>query len=105
MIEDQGSGAPAGKVVNHRAAERHSRIPTAIGGMARLAYAKAKGAGVVLEPLLNKARLTRDQIENPDARIKVRSQIEFLNLVSDALNDKYLGFHLAQYLDLREIGL
>lgn len=49
--------------------------------------------------------LTRAQIDNPRAQIKVRDQIKFLNFVASALNDDFLGFRLAQLCDLREIGL
>ena len=35
----------------------------------------------------------------------MRSQIRFLDLAADALQDDLLGFHLARDYDLREIGL
>jgi len=38
-------------------------------------------------------------------RLPARSQVQFLNLVADALPDDLLGFHLALGSDLREIGL
>jgi AraC-like DNA-binding protein len=44
-------------------------------------------------------------MENPHVHLKVRDQIQFLNLVAQALADDYLGFHLAQGPDLREFGL
>jgi len=81
------------------------RLPSATGGIARLAYARAKDAGTALEPLLKKAGLTRGQIEDPHAFIKVRDQIEFLNLAAAALADNQLGFHLAQTSDPRKVGL
>jgi AraC-like DNA-binding protein len=81
------------------------RLPLASGGMSRLAYRHARTAGVDLEVQLQKAGLTRAQIENPRAPIKVRDQIKFLNLVASALEDDFLGFHLGQECDLREIGL
>ena len=80
-------------------------LPSATGGIARLAYVQAKEAGIALEPLLKKAGLTLHQIEEPSIRLKVRNQISFLNLTADALQDDLLGFHLAQSFDLREIGL
>src|SRR5262245_16251940 len=80
-------------------------MPTAIGGIARLAYARAKAAGLALEPLLEEAGLTPRQIEDDRARLKTRNQITFLNLAADALGDDVLGFHLAQVTDLRTIGL
>jgi AraC-like DNA-binding protein len=80
-------------------------IPTAMGGATRLAYARAQQAGVALEPLLAKAGLTERQVRDRSIRIKVRNQIEFLDLVARAIDDPFLGFHLAQICDLRELGL
>ena len=71
----------------------------------RLAYARAKAAGVAIDPILKKVGLTRQQVEDPASRIRVHDQIRFLSLVADALNDDLLGYHLAQTTDLREIGL
>jgi AraC-like DNA-binding protein len=73
--------------------------------MGRLAYGRAKAAGVAVAPLLRAASLTVEQMDNPCIRLRVRDQIKFLNLVADALGDELLGFHLAQIPDLREIGL
>ncbi len=86
-------------------AKRGRRLPSTTGTIARLAYFKAKAAGVALDPLLGKAGLTRRQIEDPHVRLKVRDQIKFLNLAASALDDDLLGFHLAQIPDLREHGL
>jgi AraC-like DNA-binding protein len=80
-------------------------IPGAAGGMTRLAYARAKQAGIALKPLLRTAGLKESQVEDAGARLGVRNQIAFLNLVAEALPDAFLGFHLAQPPDLREIGL
>lgn len=82
-----------------------NHLPSATGTVARLAYARAKAAGVALEPLLEEAHLTVSQIENPDARLRVRDQIQFLKSMAGALEDELLGFHLAQMPDLREGGL
>lgn len=79
-------------------------IPTAAGGVTRLAYARASEAGVDIKPLLKKASLREEQIENRDARLDVRRQIRFLTLAASALQDELLGFHLAQSVDLRELG-
>jgi AraC-like DNA-binding protein len=78
--------------------------PTAGGGIARLALARAAEAGVDLALIALKAGLTPDLIEDRNARISVQSQIEVLNLVADSLRDDMLGFHLAKRFDLREIG-
>ncbi len=83
---------------------RVGALPTASGTITRLAYAHAKDAGVELEPILKKTGLTVHQIEDPGVRLKVRDQIRFLTLVAIALNDDFVGFHLAQSPDLREMG-
>ena len=80
-------------------------IPTTIGMSTRLAYERAQAAGVELNPLLQKAGLTKHQVEDVDARLSVLSQIEFLNAVAAALQDEDLGFHLGQAADLRRFGL
>jgi AraC-like DNA-binding protein len=82
-----------------------SQLPNASGAIARLAFTRAKAAGIAVEPLLKGAHLTLSQMENPHLHLKVRDQIQFLNLVAGALADDFLGFHLAQAPDLREFGL
>jgi AraC-like DNA-binding protein len=84
---------------------RLGALPTATGGIARLAHARLEEAGIEAQPLLTKAGLTAAQIKDPSVRINVQHQITFLNLAAKALRDDLLGFHLAQQLDLREIGL
>src|SRR5262249_23398465 len=86
-------------------ANRLGGLPSAVGGIARLAYARARAAGLDVDPLLSQASLTREQIEDSGLRLRVRDQIKFLNLVADALPDDLLGFHLAQVCELRAIGL
>ena len=81
------------------------RLPSTAGGMTRLAYDRAKAAGIALDPLLTTAGLTEHQIEDPQTVVRVRDQIKFLNLVAAALEDDLLGFHLAQTADLRQLGL
>jgi AraC-like DNA-binding protein len=80
-------------------------LPTATGGITRLACAQALRAGVDVGPLLKKAGLTEHQIEDRGLRVKVQQQIKFLNLVASALDDPFLGFHLAQAHDFRWLGL
>jgi hypothetical protein len=72
--------------------------------IARAAYVRAVEAGLDVEPLLKKSGLTVQQAEDPLLRIAVESQIKFLNLVADALADEFLGAHLAEQSDLRELG-
>ncbi len=85
--------------------KRFSAVPTATGGITRLAYARALASGVQLQPLLTAAGLTVAQVEDRRVRLRVRDQIAFLALVANELQDEYLGFDLAQDFELREIGL
>jgi AraC-like DNA-binding protein len=85
--------------------KRLGELPSATGGITRLAYAQAKEAGLDLNLILKKAGLTVHQIEDSSVRLKVRDQISFLNLAADPLQDDLFGFHLAQPPDLREMGL
>jgi AraC-like DNA-binding protein len=93
------------QIVNDVDIKRLGALPTATGGIARLAYAYARRAGIELKPLLKKAGLTDQQIKDPSARLAVHHQIQFLNAVANALEDEFFGFHLAQSPDLRELGL
>jgi AraC-like DNA-binding protein len=99
MARDHG-----GDFVGDRDAALAGVHPTTGGAITRLAYARAKAAGVDLEPILKRTNLTLGQIEDPGARLRVRDQINFLNLAADELKDDLLGFHLALSPDLREIG-
>jgi AraC-like DNA-binding protein len=85
-------------------ATRLGTLPSAAGTLTRLAYAHAKARGIDPGDLLAKANLTLQQINNVSLRLKVRDQVEFLNLVAAVLQDDYLGFRLAQAPDLRELG-
>jgi AraC-like DNA-binding protein len=80
-------------------------LPTASGGLARAAYAKAAAAGIDLDGLFGHSALTLAKIRNPRVRIPVRTQIAFLNRVALALRNDFLGVELAQEVDLRELGL
>lgn len=82
-----------------------AQLPNASGGISRLAYAKAKAAGLNANQLLARAGISLHEIENPQIFIKVRDQITFLNHVATELNDDRLGFNLAKIPDLREVGL
>ncbi|MEZ5828609.1 MAG: AraC family transcriptional regulator ligand-binding domain-containing protein [Hyphomicrobiales bacterium] len=79
--------------------------PVAMGVMTRLAYARAKEDGADAAALAKKAGLTPHQIDDRNAKLDVKSQVKFLDLVAEAVHDDLLGFHLAQDYDLRLIGL
>jgi AraC-like DNA-binding protein len=80
-------------------------FPSAMGTITRLACGRASQEGVEVESLLRKAGLTHQQIDDPCARLAVKSQIRFLELAATTLKDDRLGFHLAQKFDLRMGGL
>ena len=78
--------------------------PTAGGLASRLAVEELKRREVDPEPLLARCGLSVAVLDRRE-RIKVKSQIEFLDLASKALRDEYLGFSLAERVDLRELGM
>ena len=84
---------------------RISSLPTASGGIARAACARALEARLNVDPLLKSSNLTFHQIKNSHFRMPVKNQIKFLNVVADELPDPFLGVHLAESIDLREMGL
>jgi AraC-like DNA-binding protein len=84
---------------------RFSSLPTASGGISRVAYARALEAQLTIDPLLKSSNLTYRQIKDSQFRIPVRNQIKFLNVVADELPDPFLGIHLAEGIELREMGL
>jgi AraC-like DNA-binding protein len=79
--------------------------PDALGVATRLAAQRLRAANMPLEPLLRRAGLSLDQLDNKHLRIAVASQITFLELAANALSDSVLGFRLACEGDLREMGL
>jgi AraC-like DNA-binding protein len=79
--------------------------PSATGTLSRLACSRAMSAGIDVAPLMLRADVTRQQVEDDSIRLAVKGQIKFVELVADALHDDLLGFHLGCDYDLREIGL
>jgi AraC-like DNA-binding protein len=92
----------------NRDAATHSAslgLPRSSGGISRLAYARAVELGIDPKPILERAAISREQIEDPHATIVTRDQIGFLNAIAEAMGDDLLGFHLARTCELRSIGL
>jgi AraC-like DNA-binding protein len=83
----------------------YSMQTSAVGNIARLAYAFARQKGVDADKLLRRAGLSRAQLDNPKARVQAEGQIKFLNLAAAATRDDLLGFHLSLHFDLRKVGL
>jgi AraC-like DNA-binding protein len=80
-------------------------IPSATGGIARMACARLDEIGKDTGPILAKAGVTPEEARDPAIRLEVRTQIRLLELAASELQDEMLGFHLARNFDLREIGL
>ncbi|OAF17528.1 transcriptional regulator [Bradyrhizobium centrolobii] len=80
-------------------------IPSATGGIARLACTQLRKLGKDLRPVVLRAGLTAQELDNPTTRLEVRTQIKVLESAAEELRDDFLGFHLACGFDLREIGL
>ena len=80
-------------------------IPSATGGIARLACARLDEMGKDPTVILSKVGLTPEAARDPAVRLEVRTQIKLLELAAEEMQDEWLGFHLARSFDLREIGL
>jgi AraC-like DNA-binding protein len=80
-------------------------LPTASGGLSRLAANRLRGADIKLEPLLSRVGLTIEQIDDPEQRIDAHNQIAFLEAAAEALSDVFLGLSLAEEFDCRDLGL
>jgi len=94
---------PRGRI-DQRYKHDPAAAPTAAGVLSRLAAGRAIQAGVRIEPLLQETDLPATLMEEADVRVSARGQVDFLNLVAQALQDRFLGFHLARDIDLREFG-
>jgi AraC-like DNA-binding protein len=80
-------------------------MPSATGGIARLACASLRKQGKDVRAVLSRAGLSVEQINDPAIRLHVHTQIKVLELAAEELGDDFLGFHLARSFDLRTIGL
>jgi AraC-like DNA-binding protein len=86
-------------------ADRLSSIPSATGGVARLACARLREFGKDPGPILAQAGATAEQAYDDSIRLEVPKQMRILDLAAEELGDELLGFHLGRNFDLREIGL
>jgi AraC-like DNA-binding protein len=80
-------------------------IPSATGGIARLACARLDEMGKDPTAILSEVGLTPEEARDPAIRLEVQTQIKLLELAAEEVQDEWLGFHLARSYDLREIGL
>jgi len=88
-----------------RAVQQLARAPSAMGIVAREAYAHARAHGLPVRELAERSRLSIKMLENPGTRLPALGQIRFLNLVAGACDDDALGQHLATTFDARRSGL
>jgi AraC-like DNA-binding protein len=82
-----------------------SSIPTATGGVARLACARLRDAGIDPAPVIAGAGLTVQEIEDDKRRLDANTQVMVLELAANELQDDCFGFHLARDFELGRIGL
>ena len=79
-------------------------MPTSIGLAAYLAVAQLERRGIDPAPFLSQSGLSQAAVAKRQ-RVKVKSGIDFLERVSRAVKDDWLGLTLAADFDLREIGM
>ncbi|MGO4574238.1 AraC family transcriptional regulator ligand-binding domain-containing protein [Microvirga sp. 2TAF3] len=90
--------------VSHPIRKGLAALPTAVGVLSRLAAERAIQAKIDVGPILNRAGLPTTLISESNVRVSARSQILFLNMIAEVLDDNLLGFHIAQDFDIRELG-
>jgi AraC-like DNA-binding protein len=91
--------------MSNKTPEGFRSIPSATGGITRLACARLRAQGKDVASILTKAGLTPEAVEDPGARLDAAAQVKVLELAAQELGDDLFGFHLAQDFDVREIGL
>ena len=80
-------------------------IPTATGGLARLAVERLQAEGRAVAPILDRAGISQADVADPRARIATAAQVRLLETAAEVLDDDLFGFRLARDYDLRRIGL
>ena len=83
---------------------RLAAVPTATGLACRLAVAYLERRGIDPGPLLKQAGIPGTALSESN-RVPVVEQIEFLQLVSHAVADDWIGLTLAADFDLRKMGV
>jgi AraC-like DNA-binding protein len=96
------------RVEERRGQDRRRRprlLPTAIGFPARRALAALRKNDIDPAPLLRRAGLSEQELNDQENRISSAGQATLLEFAAEALHDPALGFHLATEVDPRELGL
>ena len=68
-------------------------IPSATGGIARLACARMRELGNDVASVLAEVGARLEQVNDDAIRLEVHKQIRILKLASEELQDGLLGFH------------
>jgi AraC-like DNA-binding protein len=84
---------------------RRELLPSATGFAAREAIAVLRKRNVPVAPLLARAGMAEDDIDNRQARISALAQGKLLEYAAAALGDSEFGLHLAEQANPREAGL
>ena len=82
-----------------------SSMPSATGGIARLACDRLRDAGIDPAPAMLGAGLTTEDVQDSKRRLDASAQVRVLELAAKELQDDCFGFHLARGFELGEIGL
>ena len=80
-------------------------LPSATGFAARQAIAALRKHSVPIAPLMKRAGISEEDIDNRQARISALAQGKLLEYAAEALGDNEFGLHLAQQANPREAGL
>jgi hypothetical protein len=84
---------------------RRELLPSATGFAARQAVAVLRKHNASIAPLLKRAGISEDDIDNRQARISALAQGKLLEYAAEALGDSEFGLHLAEEANPREAGL
>lgn len=82
-----------------------SSIPSATGGIARLACARLRDAGQDATVAMARAGFTPSDIADRKRHLRAAGEIKLLEFAATQLHDDCLGLHLARNFELGEIGL
>jgi AraC-like DNA-binding protein len=89
-----------------RSGRRSARLlPTTTGFPARRAMTELRKRNIDPLPLLQRAGLSEQDLNDQENRISSAAQARLLEFAAEALHDPALGFHLAAEVDPRELGL
>jgi len=91
--------------MHKRAESRLNAMPSATGGIARLACMRLRKQGRDPASVLAIAGLTIQEIEDSKRRLSAEAQLKLLDLAAAELQDEHFGFRLARDFELGQIGL